>query len=52
MKEDGRGDLYLATALIGLYGLRLSELAAIIFEVDRPNGIDFNSSKSGSMIQR
>tara|TARA_E500000331_G_C16849508_1_gene537143 strand:+ start:242 stop:403 length:162 start_codon:yes stop_codon:yes gene_type:complete len=27
MKEDGREDFYLATALISLYGLRLGELA-------------------------
>ena len=48
MKEDGRGDLYLATALIGLYGLRLSELAAIIFEDDRPKVIDIKRSKKGT----
>ncbi len=29
MKEDGREDLYLATALISLYGLRLGELAKL-----------------------
>ena len=29
MKEDGREDLYLGTALISLYGLRLGELAKL-----------------------